>query len=59
MRPLDILIIREGGGFNTDLCRKPTDQNSLLPGDNFHPTPLKKSLPISQYIHIHRICRTQ
>ncbi|CAB1312117.1 unnamed protein product [Coregonus sp. 'balchen'] len=35
-------IDKEGGG-------KPTDINFLLRGDSFHPTLLKKSLPISQY----------
>ncbi|CAB1321848.1 unnamed protein product [Coregonus sp. 'balchen'] len=34
-----------------DLYRIPTDRKSLFRGDSFHPTPLKKSLPISQYIH--------
>ncbi|KAM9490678.1 uncharacterized protein ACWYII_003222 isoform 5-T9 [Salvelinus alpinus] len=41
---LDILTKREGGGFSTDLYRKSTDRNSLLRGDSFHPTPLKKQL---------------
>ncbi|CAB1345032.1 unnamed protein product, partial [Coregonus sp. 'balchen'] len=56
---LDILIKRDGGGFSTDLYRKPTDRKSLLRGNSFHPTPLKKSLPISQYSRIRRICSTQ
>ncbi len=33
--------------LHTDLYRKPTDRNTILRGDSFHPRPLIKSLPIS------------
>lgn len=52
---LDILIKGEGGILVTDLYRKDTDKCSFLYGESFHPTYLKKSLPISQFSHI-RIC---
>lgn len=53
---LDILIIKENNTISTDLYRKPTDRNSFLRGDSFHPTPLKKSLPVSQFSRVRRIC---
>ena len=53
---LDILIKRDGHGFATDLYRKKTDTCSYLQADSFHPTHLKKSLPVSQYSRIRRIC---
>ena len=56
---LDILIKREGNGFMTDMYKKPTDTCTYLHSDSFHPTHLKKSLPISQYSRIRRICSKQ
>lgn len=53
---LDITVIKEGNSLTTDLYRKPTDRNTLLRRDSYHPTPLKKSLPISQFNRIKRIC---
>ncbi len=43
----------------TDLYRKPTDRNTLLHGQSYHPTTLKCSLPISQFNQICRICSTE
>lgn len=43
----------------TDLYKKETDTCSYLHGDSFHPMHLKKSLPISQYNRIRRICSKQ
>ena len=56
MNFLDILILHDQGSLSTSLYRKPTDRNSLLHGESYHPTPLKKSLPISQLNRIRRIC---
>lgn len=53
---LDLLIIKDGSKLVTDLYRKPTDKNTFLHGLSFHPTKLKKSLPISQFKRIRRIC---
>ncbi len=46
---LDFCIIRDGKKIITDLYRKPTDPNTLLHGQSYHPTTLKRSLPISQF----------
>ena len=53
---LDVLILKEGNSLKTDLYRKPTDRNTLLHGDSFHPKHLIKSLPISQFHRARRVC---
>ena len=53
---LDILVIKENNRLNTDLYRKPTDRNALLHGESYHPTPLKKGIPVGQFKRIRRIC---
>ncbi|CAB1353587.1 unnamed protein product, partial [Coregonus sp. 'balchen'] len=56
IRFLDVMVIKDKTSLSTDLYRKPTDRNTLLRGDSFHPSPLIKSLPISQFSRIRRIC---
>ena len=56
MNFLDILIVKEDKKLKTNLYRKPTDRNSLLHGDSYHPLSLKRNLPISQFNRIRRIC---
>ncbi len=56
---LDILVKPDGTVLVTDLYRKETDKCSFLHGQSFHPTHLKKSLPISQFSRIRRICTKQ
>nr|XP_055053423.1 uncharacterized protein LOC129438630 [Misgurnus anguillicaudatus] len=56
MNFLDILITKENNILKTDLYRKPTDRNSILHGESYHPTHLKRNLPISQFNRIRRIC---
>ena len=51
LRSMDIYL-------STDLYCKPTDRNSLLRADSFHPTPLKKGLTISQFYRMFRICKS-
>ncbi len=46
---LDVSVYICDGKLHTDLYRKPTDHNTILRGDSFHPRPLIKSLPISQF----------
>lgn len=56
MNFLDILIVKENNRLKTDLYRKPTDRNSILHGESYHPIHLKRNLPISQFNRIRRIC---
>ncbi|CAJ0958388.1 unnamed protein product [Ranitomeya imitator] len=52
---LDTLVIKDdSGNLSTDLYSKPTDRNSLLHYDSFHPRNMKKSIPKSQ---IHRVAK--
>lgn len=53
---LDIMISIDGNRLKTDLYKKPTDRNTILHGKSYHPTSLKKNLPISQFNRIRRIC---
>lgn len=53
---LDVKVYVDGDKLKTDLYRKPTDRNTLFRGDSFHPRSLVKSLPISQFHRIRRIC---
>ncbi|KAL2099357.1 hypothetical protein ACEWY4_005837 [Coilia grayii] len=55
---LDIQIQKTNSGLETNIYRKPTDRNTLLRADSFHPTSLKRSLPISQMKRVRRICST-
>lgn len=58
MNFLDVLVYKEDNKLYSNLYRKNTDRNSILHGRSFHPVPLKKSLPISQFKRIRRICST-
>ncbi len=55
---LDVSVYICDGKLHTDLYRKPTDRNTILRGDSFHPRPLIKSLPISQFKRVRRVCST-
>lgn len=56
MNFLDILVCKDSTKLYSNLYRKPTDKNVILHGDSFHPVALKRSLPISQFNRIRRIC---
>ncbi len=56
MSCLDVLVLRNASGIETTSYRKPTDRNTILHGQSYHPVPLKRSLPISQFGRIRRIC---
>ncbi|CAJ0919542.1 unnamed protein product [Ranitomeya imitator] len=52
---LDTVVIKDtNGNLSTDLYSKPTDRNSLLHYDSFHPKNMKKSIPKSQ---LHRVTK--
>lgn len=42
--------------LETSLYRKPTDRSTLIHGSSYRTVPLKRSLPISQFSRIRRIC---
>lgn len=56
MNFLDILVYKDSNKLFSNLYRKSTDRNSILHGQSFHPIPLKRGLPISQFNRIRRIC---
>lgn len=56
MNFLDIMVCKDSTKLYSNLYRKPTDKNVILHGDSFHPVALKRSLPISQFNRIRRIC---
>ncbi len=56
MNFLDVLVLRTASGIETTLYHKPTDRNTILHGQSYHPVSLKRSLPISQFSRIRRIC---
>lgn len=55
---LDLTVIKSNGSIITTLYRKETDKNTLLLASSFHPTSLKRSLPISQFYRLRRICHS-
>lgn len=55
---LDMWVKKEHGSILTSLYRKETDKNTLLLASSFHPTPLKRGLPISQFLRLRRICHS-
>lgn len=56
---LDVTIFKDHtGGLSSRLYRKETAGNTLLHADSFHPDPLKKSIPFSQFLQLRRNCST-
>ncbi len=55
---LDVSVYICDGKLHNDLYRKPMDRNTILRGDSYHPRPLIKSLPISQFKRVRRVCST-
>uniref|UniRef100_A0A8C5N1S5 Reverse transcriptase domain-containing protein n=1 Tax=Leptobrachium leishanense TaxID=445787 RepID=A0A8C5N1S5_9ANUR len=54
---LDIKISKtDGGTLSTTLYKKATATNSLLHWQSFHPLPLKRGIPVGQYLRLRRIC---
>ena len=55
---LNMWIEKSNGTLFTTLYRKKMDRNTLLQGDSFHPEPLKRGLPRSQFFRLRRIHTT-
>uniref|UniRef100_A0A9J7YHG0 Helix-turn-helix domain-containing protein n=1 Tax=Cyprinus carpio carpio TaxID=630221 RepID=A0A9J7YHG0_CYPCA len=53
---LHVLVLRTASGVETTLYRKPTDSDTILYRQYYHPVSLKRSLPISQFSYVRRIC---
>lgn len=53
---LDLNIKHTEGKLITSLFRKPTERNTLLRYDSYHPRALRDSLPYSQFLRIRRNC---
>ncbi|OCT55453.1 hypothetical protein XELAEV_18002018mg, partial [Xenopus laevis] len=51
---LDVEIMINGSKLDYTLYRKPTDNNVLLDYSSCHPSPMKRSLPISQFCRVLR-----
>ncbi|CAH2223944.1 Hypothetical predicted protein, partial [Pelobates cultripes] len=51
---LDVGIMREGNKLAHTLYTKPTNSNTLLQANSFHPNALKQSLPYSQFLRVMR-----
>uniref|UniRef100_A0A1B8Y0Y5 Helix-turn-helix domain-containing protein n=1 Tax=Xenopus tropicalis TaxID=8364 RepID=A0A1B8Y0Y5_XENTR len=50
------LAVTSQGTISTTIYRKPTSTNSLLHFSSFHPTPLKRGIPVGQYLRLRRNC---
>ena len=56
---LDLSISKgEEGQLHTTVYRKPTDRNTVLKADSFHPNWLKNNIPFGQFQRLRRICDT-
>lgn len=54
---LDLYIFKQPDGkLNTNLYRKPTAGITLLHASSAHPSPLVRSIPYTQYLHLRRNC---
>lgn len=54
---LDLNISKnEKGCLHTSIFRKPTDGNTILRADSFHPKRLKENIPYGQFQRVRRIC---
>lgn len=57
---LDLEIYINGdGSLGSSLFRNPSAGNTLLHATSSHLTPLLKSIPYSQYLHLQRNCTTE
>lgn len=54
---LNIFVDSEGA-LHTTIYRKPTDRNTILRADSFHPSSLISNIPFGQFQRLRRICDT-
>ncbi|XP_069592039.1 uncharacterized protein [Ranitomeya imitator] len=56
---LDVMIKKDDSGFlQTDIFRKDTAVNAILHATSSHPTHVVRSISVSQFLRIRRICST-
>ncbi len=55
----DVKVRKINESLHTTVFRKPTDKNTILSIDSYHPAPLKRSLPISQLHRLKRNCSNE
>ncbi|XP_069467883.1 uncharacterized protein [Ambystoma mexicanum] len=53
---LDLLLKAKDGAIAVDLYRKPTDRNTILHFESFHPQSLRVSIPYGQFLRARRNC---
>ena len=53
---LDVALNIVDGRIETDLYRKPTDCNTILPFNSCHPRHCKRGIPYGQTLRLRRIC---
>ncbi|KAJ1155024.1 hypothetical protein NDU88_007760 [Pleurodeles waltl] len=53
---LDLLITERNGSLTTVVYYKPTDRNTLLQFQSFHPRSLRENLPVGQFLRLRRNC---
>ncbi|KAJ1172432.1 hypothetical protein NDU88_004279 [Pleurodeles waltl] len=53
---LDLLITERNGSLTTEVYYKPTDCNTLLQFQSFHPRSLRENLPVGQFLRLRRNC---
>lgn len=57
---LDLKISKDGNGdLHTSIFRKPTDRNTILRADSFHPPWLTDNIPFGQFQRLKRICDSE
>ena len=53
---LDVKVSNNGNGLSTSVHYKPTDSHSYLLHSSSHPSPVKNSIPFSQFLSFWRLC---
>lgn len=57
---LDLQItVDDNGQLHTTIYRKPSDRNTILRADSFHPQTLISNIPVGQFQRLKRICDSE